>query len=157
MFRLINFCSLLKNVRRFAEPNFTVTEKDAIHANGQKSKGIEQIELELDACHFQFINVEQPCERRKWIHCFECVTAVIFCASLSCYDEYLEDGQYKMKDTLLLFEELRNSVWFKSTPFIVFLNKTDVFREKFRVVPLTVCFPHFQGEFSFFIQKSVAN
>lgn len=28
----------------------------------------------------------QRTERRKWIHCFQEVTAIIFCAALSCYD-----------------------------------------------------------------------
>ena len=28
----------------------------------------------------------QRTERRKWIHCFQDVTAIIFCAALSCYD-----------------------------------------------------------------------
>ena len=36
---------------------------------------------------FRIIDVTgQRAERRKWIHCFQDVTAIIFCAALSCYD-----------------------------------------------------------------------
>lgn len=33
----------------------------------------------------------QKSERRKWIHCFENVTSLIFLASLSEYDQVLEE------------------------------------------------------------------
>ena len=32
----------------------------------------------------------QQSERRKWIHCFESVTSIIFCAALSDYDLLLK-------------------------------------------------------------------
>lgn len=37
----------------------------------------------------------QRSERRKWIHCFESVTSIIFCTALSEYDQVLleEKGQ----------------------------------------------------------------
>lgn len=31
----------------------------------------------------------QRSERKRWIHCFESVTSIIFCASLSNYDQVL--------------------------------------------------------------------
>lgn len=34
----------------------------------------------------------QKSERRKWIHCFENVTSLIFLASLSEYDQVLEES-----------------------------------------------------------------
>ena len=48
-------------------------------------------------------------ERRKWIHCFEDVTAVIFVAAISEYDQKLfEDGATnRMVEALELFEEVR--------------------------------------------------
>lgn len=37
----------------------------------------------------------QRSERKKWIHCFEAVTSIIFCVALSEYDQVLleEKGQ----------------------------------------------------------------
>ena len=43
----------------------------------------------------------QRSERKKWIHCFEGVTAVIFCAALSGYDTVLAEDE-EMVGTLLI-------------------------------------------------------
>ena len=43
----------------------------------------------------------QRSERRKWIHCFENVTAVIFCAALSAYDLVLQEDYFTVKQTTL--------------------------------------------------------
>jgi len=36
-------------------------------------------------------------DRRKWIHCFEGVTSVIFCAALSEYDQMLPEERNKVR------------------------------------------------------------
>lgn len=42
----------------------------------------------------------QRSERKKWIHCFEGVTAIIFCVALSDYDLVLaEDEEMVSRDT----------------------------------------------------------
>ena len=48
----------------------------------------------------------QRSERRKWIHCFENVTSIMFLVALSEYDQVLveagnEVGRYFMSDALL--------------------------------------------------------
>ena len=35
----------------------------------------------------------QRSERKKWIHCFEGVTAIVFCVSLSAYDLMLAEDE----------------------------------------------------------------
>ena len=42
--------------------------------------------------YFRLIDVGgQRTERRKWIHCFEGVTAILFITALSCYDQALAE------------------------------------------------------------------
>lgn len=99
----------------------------------------------------------QRCERKKWIHCFENVTAIIFVASLSGYNqiiiEYDDDDQprevNRMDESLNLFEDIVNSNWFKNTATILFLNKEDLFKELLPQVPLCDYFPDYVGDNSF--------
>lgn len=46
----------------------------------------------------------QRSERKKWIHCFEGVTAIIFCVALSGYDLVLaEDEEVVSTDTIYIY------------------------------------------------------
>ena len=79
-------------------------------------------------------------ERKKWIHCFENVTAVIFVAALSEYDQvlYEDETTNRMTEALNLFDEICNSRWFRETSMILFLNKRDLFQAKVWQ-PVCVC------------------
>lgn len=89
----------------------------------------------------------QRSERNKWIHCFDAVTAVMFVASLSCFDQALfeMDSKNGMEEALDLFYEVINSRWFKRTAMILFLNKSDLFRIKIEKKDLSICFPEYTG------------
>ena len=84
----------------------------------------------------------QKSERKKWIHCFELVTAVIFVAALSCYDEVMfeDEGVNSMVDSLQLFDGICNNIYFEKTSMILFLNKKDLFAKKLQEnKPITLC------------------
>jgi len=89
----------------------------------------------------------QRSERQKWLQCFEDVTAVIFCVAMSEYDLKLWEDETvnRMDDSLELFESLCNNKWLAKVPFILFLNKRDIFEEKIKRVDLNVCFPEYSG------------
>lgn len=74
---------------------------------------------------------------------FEDVTAVVFCAALSDYDQTwsLANGppQNKMLVSRDLFESLVQHSCFKNTTFVLILNKYDLFEDKISKVPLTTC------------------
>jgi len=139
------------NIDRFMNPSYIPTQADVLRAR-VRSTGIEEAEFKFEEIMFRMVDVGgQRSERRKWIHCFDGVTAVIFCVALSEYDQTLreDDQQNRMKESLLLFDEICNSHWFRNTTFILFLNKIDLFREKIQKVDLKVCFPNYTGGLNF--------
>lgn len=50
-----------------------------------------------------------------------------------------------MHESLKLFDSICNNKWFTDTSIILFLNKKDLFEEKIKKSPLTVCFPEYNG------------
>ncbi|XP_072537859.1 guanine nucleotide-binding protein G(i) subunit alpha isoform X1 [Salminus brasiliensis] len=89
----------------------------------------------------------QRSERKKWIHCFEGVTAIIFCVALSDYDLVLAEDEEmnRMHESMKLFDSICNNKWFTDTSIILFLNKKDLFEEKIKRSPLTICYPEYSG------------
>merc|ERR1719295_899531 len=141
-------CShFFENVKKIAKPDYIPSDKDILLVR-KRTTGIIEEHFVIKGTKFHIFDVGgQRNERKKWIHCFENVTAVIFVASLSCYDETLleDDDVIVMHETLTLFEEICNSRWFQSTSFILFLNKRDLFEEKILKKALTDCFPEYNG------------
>lgn len=76
------------------------------------------------------------------------VTAIIFIVAMSEYDLTLVEDQEmnRMMESMKLFDSICNNKWFTDTSIILFLNKKDLFEEKIRKSPLTICFPEFSGE-----------
>jgi len=51
-----------------------------------------------------------------------------------------------MHESLKLFKSIVNNEIFLNTSIILFLNKKDIFDEKIKKYPLTVCFPEYDGD-----------
>lgn len=139
------------SIDRLADPAYLPTEQDVLRSR-VKTTGV--VEIEFDYQHFTFKMVDvggQRSERRKWIHCFQNCTAIIFVTSLSEYDQRCaEDSKRnRMWESLLLFEEICNSLWFKETSLLIFFNKVDLFKEKIKHTDLNVCFPDYDGGCNF--------
>ena len=52
----------------------------------------------------------------------------------------------RMMESMKLFDSICNNKWFVDTSIILFLNKKDLFAEKIRHSPLSVCFPEYKGK-----------
>jgi len=52
-----------------------------------------------------------------------------------------------MQESLKLFDSICNNKWFTDTSIILFLNKKDLFEEKIKKSPLTICFQEYGGKF----------
>jgi len=138
------------NVRRVAAADYVPDDKDIILVRYRTTGVIEQ-SFEMKKNTFHVFDVGgQKSERKKWIHCFENVTAVIFVASLSSYDEMMFEDQEKnsMVDSIELFDSICNNNFFKDTAMILFLNKKDLFADKLAGSDIRQCpaFEDYSGD-----------
>mmetsp|Transcript_26420 Transcript_26420/g.29428 ORF Transcript_26420/g.29428 Transcript_26420/m.29428 type:complete len:356 (-) Transcript_26420:73-1140(-) len=137
----------IESVDRLSDEGYVPTEQDVLRSRA-KTTGIIETDFTVEKTKFRMVDVGgQRSERKKWMHCFGDVTAVIFCVALSEYDLKLyEDNETnRMHESLRLFKEICNSKWFVDTSMILFLNKKDLFEEKIKHVPLTECFKDYPG------------
>jgi len=137
----------LNELDRIASPNYVPTQQDVLRTR-VKTTGIIETQFTYKGLHFKMFDVGgQRSERKKWIHCFEGVTAIIFCVALSGYDLVLAEDEEmnRMMESMKLFDSICNNKWFVETSIILFLNKKDLFEQKIKYSPLSICFPEYKG------------
>ena len=79
-----------------------------------------------------------------WLNASLCLFCVFHCWNKKKV-LYEDETTNRMVEALDLFDEICNSRWFRDTSVILFLNKRDLFLEKIKEVPLSVCFPDYYG------------
>lgn len=132
---------------RITAPDYHPTEADILRAR-TRTTGIYETRFMVGQLSIHMFDVGgQRSERKKWVHCFENVTSILYCIALDEYDQVLleENSQNRMMEALVLFDSVVNSRWFTRTSIIVFLNKVDLFRHKLSRSPLENYFPDYTG------------
>ncbi len=86
-------------------------------------------------------------ERKKWIHQFEDAVSIVFFVDLNQYDDVLleESSQNRLMETLVLFDSVVNSYWFRRTSIVLLFCNAGRFKEKLRSKPLGDYFSDYSG------------
>lgn len=134
-------------IERIGAPVYLPSDQDVLRSR-VKTTGITETTFQIDQLKYRMFDVGgQRSERKKWIHCFENVTAIVFLVALSEYDQqlYEDESVNRMQESLVLFDSICNSRWFVRTSIILFLNKIDLFKEKLPKSPIEPYFPDYTG------------
>ncbi|XP_043525094.1 G protein alpha q subunit isoform X3 [Frieseomelitta varia] len=137
----------LSDLERIEKPDFLPSEQDILRARAPTT-GIIEYPFDLDSIIFRMVDVGgQRSERRKWIHCFENVTSIIFLVALSEYDQILfeSENENRMEESKALFKTIITYPWFQQSSVILFLNKKDLLEEKIMYSHLVDYFPEYNG------------
>lgn len=137
-----------EQIDRIASTSYVPTQQDVLRAR-VRTTGVIETSFKYKDLIFQIIDVGgQRSERRKWMPHFEDVTALIFVSALSGYDLTLEEDEdtNRVHESMSLFEGIANNKFFGDTSMILFMNKTDLFKEKLAKSPLKTYFPDYTGD-----------
>ena len=146
----------MKNLDRICGSGYEPTDQDVLRSR-VKTTGVSKIEFTFKKVQFRMFDVGgQRSERKKWIHCFDNVTAILFVVSIAEYDQVLEEDSNvnRMYESMELFENIVNNQYFKRKSFIVFFNKKDLFEQKIRDKAITPFFPNYEGDEHSFTESS---
>ena len=154
---LDSFPYYLKHLHRFCSADFIPTEEDSVMAR-VRTTGIVESQLEQkivveeedepEQLIFQVVDVGgQRNERKKWMHCFSDVSAILFIVNLAGYNAVLfeDSNKNRLLEELELFEQITTNPLFAHTPIFLFLNKKDLFETLIQDFPLSKSFPDYLG------------
>lgn len=104
-----NAAYYLNDLDRIAAPDYIPTVEDILRSRDMTT-GIVENKFTFKELTFKMVDVGgQRSERKKWIHCFEGVTAIIFCVELSGYDLKLYEDNQTVSGQLFLSSHRRLS------------------------------------------------
>jgi len=142
-----NLLYFFADLDRLFDPTYQPVEQDIIHCRA-RTIGITETTFTLKEHEMLMVDVGgQKSERRKWIHCFQDVTSILFLVSLSGYDQCLVEDKdaNQMQDAMTIWDSICHSQWFKQTSIILFLNKDDLFQRKIPNSDIKNFFPDYDG------------
>eukprot|EP00158_Paraphelidium_tribonemae_P003674 Partr_v1_DN26290_c0_g1_i1_m48301 putative Guanine nucleotide binding protein (G protein) alpha len=138
----------LEHAKRIIDDDFVPLDDDILRVRNttfrQEETVFPRVSEELDIKVFDLGG--RVGQRKKWMDFFDNVDAIIFIASLSCYDQRMEEDPSKnqMMDTLTTFETVIKHPSIVAIPVIVFLNKIDLFRQKVKIRKVSDWMPDYK-------------
>lgn len=122
----------LEEIDRVGSEDFEPNQLDILSAR-VRSSGILEHKFVVKGQEFSVLDVGgQRNERKKWIHCFDGVTGIVFVVAINEYDQVLFEDKTtsRVSEALTVFSALLKNSLFQNTPIILLLNKNDIFEKK---------------------------
>ena len=92
-------------IDRMASPSYLPSDQDILRSR-VKTTGITETTFKVGELTYKLFDVGgQRSERKKWIHCFENVTALVFLVSLSEYDQMLYEDESVVRPSITLINQ----------------------------------------------------
>ncbi|GAB6025795.1 hypothetical protein CHUAL_011772 [Chamberlinius hualienensis] len=139
----------LDNIDRIGMSDYVPINQDILLAR-RATKGISELTVPIRGIPFLFVDVGgQRSQRQKWLQCFDSITSILFLVSSSEFDQVLLEDRStnRLLESKNIFETIVNNRYFSEVSIILFLNKTDLLRQKLtqKDPNISMFFPTFSG------------
>ncbi|KAJ3306052.1 hypothetical protein HDV03_000589 [Kappamyces sp. JEL0829] len=138
----------LENVSRILCNDYIPTNEDILSLR-MVTQSVSETIFTIKGVPYHFYDVSGLTYHRKvWTGYFSNVDTVLFVASLSAYNQMLvEDPTVnRMADAMVLFQQIGNHPLLVKVPFILFMNKRDIYEKKAKKIPIINYFPEYSGK-----------
>jgi GTPase SAR1 family protein len=135
------------NIKRIAEAGYVPSDEDILFSR-TRTTGITEFCFQLAGSPIRLVDVGgQRSERRKWIHCFDEVSAIFFIVAISEFDQKLREDETtnRMLEAFHLFQEICAYDTFRNVSIILFMNKSDLFEDKIGRVKMSDFLTEYNG------------
>ena len=148
------FAYFMEKIDSLGTDGYLPSNDDILRAHSKPKRGIVEEQYTVNGVHTAFYHVgaQRLTERKKWLHLFDDVTAVVFVASLADYSQEsgpAERRSNRMCDACATFGEICDHPGFRNTHMSLFLNQKDRFQEDIHSVSLRNVQPFFDDYSSF--------
>eukprot|EP01126_Amoeba_proteus_P021333 TRINITY_DN2160_c1_g1_i2.p1 TRINITY_DN2160_c1_g1~~TRINITY_DN2160_c1_g1_i2.p1 ORF type:complete len:351 (+),score=40.82 TRINITY_DN2160_c1_g1_i2:60-1112(+) len=128
-----NLVYMLDHLDQYQQEGYEIQDDDILRVR-IKTTGVHHYTINdvKNPPPWCFIDVGgQKSERRKWVHAFDDVVAVVYVSALDSFERTLEEssGHNRLDDDLELFKQVISSP-FLPNHWIFFQNKADIFEQK---------------------------
>ncbi len=125
-------CYFFDRAQVFRDEKYILTDQDILRLR-VLTTGIVETKFSTHGINFHIFDVGgQRDQRKKWIQCFDDVTAIIFIADISSFNRTLAEDNTtnRLVEALTVFNQIWNNRYLYHVSIILFLNKYDTFTEK---------------------------
>eukprot|EP00455_Lapot_gusevi_P015674 TRINITY_DN17960_c0_g1_i1.p1 TRINITY_DN17960_c0_g1~~TRINITY_DN17960_c0_g1_i1.p1 ORF type:complete len:338 (-),score=18.97 TRINITY_DN17960_c0_g1_i1:109-1122(-) len=131
---------IFDSFERMLQADYCPTDQDIIHVSGGSFNDSSEVTIPVYNFGYRLFRVPHFSPDIQHV-----TTGVLYVASLSDYDQFnpTNPNSNLLHETLDDFERICALPWLEGLPIIVWLNKSDEFKEKLRRVDLSVCFPDY--------------
>ncbi|CAF0938710.1 unnamed protein product [Brachionus calyciflorus] len=122
----------LNRIKPIRSRNYLPNDQDILRCR-VLTTGICETQFQVKNVNFHIFDVGgQRDQRKKWIQCFNGVTAIMYVVDISSFNMTLrEDNNInRLKESLNSFRQIWINRYLYNTPILLFLNKYDIFIKK---------------------------
>lgn len=137
------------DVDRISAVNYVPSSNDVVICR-KKLNSIIETPLRRNLWLLDLGTIDNGTNLKKVLQYFDKETAFVYCADLSCYDQFEKDGKTsKLFTAFLEYRRIFSHEFTKSASIIVFFTYSEVFRKKLKTKSLKACFREYMGTDSY--------